>query len=52
MNINEKCLLKFLTNPIEIINQNRELPSNINKCKDFAFAQIYSSAIQSQVVSK
>jgi hypothetical protein len=52
MNINEKCLLKFLTNPIETINQEKDLYSNVNKCKDFAFADIYSNAIQNIMVSK
>ena len=52
MNINEQCLLKFLTNPIEVFNQDKDITSNISKCKDFAFAKIYASAIQTKVASK
>lgn len=52
MNINEKCLLKFLTNPVGILNQDKDITSNISKCKDFAFAKIYASAIQAKVISK
>lgn len=52
MNINEKCLLKFLTNPIEISNQDKNIISNVTKCKAFAFANIYASALQNSGISK
>jgi len=37
MNLNEKCLLKYLTNPISISNTLSEQLGNVIKKKDFNF---------------
>ena len=37
MNLNEKCLLKFLTNPIEVFNIEKELEYKIPKIDEFNF---------------
>ena len=37
MNLNEQCLLKYLTNPIGIYNNDYELNSNVQKVIDFEF---------------
>ncbi len=38
MNLNEKCLLKYLTNPIGSFNKVEEGLSNVLKTKDFSLA--------------
>lgn len=35
MNLNEQCLLKYLTNPIGILNQTDENNFNVQKVKSF-----------------
>ena len=47
MNLNEKCLLKFLTNPIGIFNQDNV--SALNGCPEFCMA---NSKINNQVFNK
>ncbi|MCQ2958058.1 MAG: hypothetical protein MJ180_04040 [Candidatus Gastranaerophilales bacterium] len=38
MNLNEKCLLKYLTNPISISNAINDEVGNVIKNKNFAYS--------------
>lgn len=42
MNLNEKCLLKYLTNPISIFSQDNEQISNIKKIDNFNVIPVFS----------
>lgn len=52
MNLNEKCLLKFLTNPIGSFTQEKDLLANIGKFNEFAFTNISSITNSSKAISK
>jgi len=53
MNLNEKCLLKFLTNPIGIFNQDNGI-SILNGRQEFCMAnsKINSSAFNKNITAK
>ena len=50
MNLNEKCLLKYLTNPIGIINQGNEITTNVQKLNEHSFGN-YDEHILLNVIS-
>jgi len=37
MNINEKCLLKFLTNPISLVHQTQDNLNNVKSYSELVF---------------
>ena len=53
MNLNEKCLLKFLTNPIGIFNTEKET-TNINRYNELYFANLNISniSVSKKLISK
>ncbi len=51
MNLNEKCLLKFLTNPLGIFSQESDL-IKMNNLREVAFVNITQSATEKRLVTK
>ncbi len=51
MNLNEKCLLKFLTNPLGIFNQENEL-IKMNNLREVSFSNINVSVPQKRLMTK